>query len=75
MKNIAKKIVLLLLRYILGVKKNEAFQFDNQKSNAYYYFNDDCIMKYWLGSDGKSSVSLNWLLDDECKIIRKGVIE
>ena len=35
---------------------------------------DDAVMKHfgrWKGSDDvKSSVSLNWLLDDECEIVK-----
>ena len=29
-------------------------------------------MKYWNGKIEKSHVSINWLLDDECNIIKKG---
>ena len=63
-----KKLIIFLIRKQLGLAKYEAFQFTNQKSNAIYYFTDDAVMKEWHGYLEKSHVSLNWLLDDECKI-------
>lgn len=66
-----KKLILFLVRKHLGLKKNEPFIFVNQKSNtSYYFFTDDGIIKLWTntGRTEKSHVSLNWLLDDECKI-------
>lgn len=76
MKNLLKKIVLFCVRKRLKVEKYELFRFTNQISkNAVYFFDDDGLMKTWWtkGSsmyDGavKSTASLNWLLDDECKI-------
>lgn len=65
-----KKLVILLIRKKLGLKEREPFQFVNQKSNAVYYFTEDAVMKAWRGNITKSTVSLNWLLDDEC-IIKK----
>jgi hypothetical protein len=41
-----------------------------QKTNAVYYFTNDAIMKAWRGNVERSSVSLNWLLDDECVITK-----
>ena len=70
-----KRLIIFLVRKKLGLKKGEYFRFVNQSSpyNT-YYFTDDAVMKHfgrWKGSDDvKSSVSLNWLLDDECKIIK-----
>lgn len=63
-----KKLVIFLVRKRLGLKEREPFQFTNQKSNAVYYFTEDAVMKAWRGSVTKSTVSLNWLLDDECEI-------
>ena len=68
-----KKLIIFLIRKRLGLKKGERFRFANQVSkNDYYYFSDDAVMKhnYSLPFDYKSSVSLNWLLNDECKIER-----
>ena len=70
-----KHLIIFLVRKKLGLKKGEHFRFMNQLSpyNT-YYFTDDAVMKHfgrWKGSDDiKSSVSLNWLLDDECKIVK-----
>lgn len=64
-----KKLIIFLVRKRLGVKKGELFQFVNQKSNAVYCFTDTQVRKIFEGEDRRSSVSLNWLLDDECEII------
>jgi hypothetical protein len=64
-----KRLILFLVRWRLGLKKYEPFQFDNQKTDAVYYFSDSGIMKAVPGTITKSRVSLNWLLDDECGII------
>lgn len=72
-----KRIIIFLIRKRLGLKKLERFKFRNQKSpNNYYYFTSEFLMKcsshaeerYW--TIGLSNVGLNWLLNDECKIIR-----
>ena len=70
-----KRLIIFLVRKKLGLKKGEHFRFVNQSSpSTTYYFTDDAVMKHfgrWKGSDDvKSSVSLNWLLDDECKIVK-----
>ena len=70
-----KRLIIFLVRKKLGLKKGEHFRFVNQSSpyNT-YYFTDDAVMKHfgrWKGPDDvKSNVSLNWLLDDECKIVK-----
>lgn len=65
-----KRLILFLVRKKLGLKKYEPFKFANQKTNATYYFTPVEIIK----EDGKiicsSSVSLNWLLDDRCVIVK-----
>lgn len=63
-----KRIIIFLIRRRLGLKEYEPFQFAEQKSNAVYYFTEDGLKKAWRGNLEKSGVSLNWLLDDECKI-------
>ena len=76
MKNFTRKIILFLVRKRLGVDKYVLFRFPDQLStNAVYFFNDDGLRKTWLskGEDilehsVRSNVSLNWLLDDNCKI-------
>ena len=69
-----KRLIIFLVRKKLGLKKGEHFRFANQ-SSPYdtYYFTDDAVMKHlswWTGEDRRSSVSLNWLLDDECEIVK-----
>lgn len=71
-----KRIIIFLIRKRLGLKKFERFKFGNQKSpDNYYYFNDDCLIKKVYFDNGSSAsvasnVSLNWLLNGECEIIR-----
>lgn len=65
-----RKLVIFLVRKKLGLKNYERFRFANQKAFGTYYFVPDKLMK----NDGvrvrKSSVSLNWLLDDKCEIVK-----
>lgn len=65
-----KRLIIFLIRKRLGLKKYEHFQFDNQKSDATYFFSDICVMKDIGKALEKSRVSLNWLLDDNCKITK-----
>lgn len=63
-----RRLIIFLVRKRLGLKKLEGFQFAEQKSDAIYFFTDEAVMK-WDGTTTKpSSVSLNWLLNDYCKI-------
>lgn len=73
-------LILFLIRKRLGLKKGQAFQFANQKSEVdWYYFTSTRLMKCCYCSHypepmvRSSNVSLNWLLDDRCKIIKKEV--
>ena len=66
-----RRIVIFLVRKKLGLKKYEYFQFVGQKSNAVYYFTEASVMKRWKDHTTLSNVSLNWLLDDECKITKE----
>ena len=67
------RIVIFLIRIKLGLKKNQKFQFANQKSAMdVYYFTDTNIMKVEFKGRNKnirpSGVSLTWLLSDSCEI-------
>lgn len=75
-------IIMFLIRRRFELKKLEEFQFVNQKSKTdYYYFSNQGVWKrsytddgeYIIGSTRPSRVSLNWLLDDRCQIIKKEV--
>lgn len=75
-----KRLILFLIRKRLGLKKYECFTFDNQKSNSVYWFTNHAIIKRYYSNSKKStrlkksSVSLNWLLSDECVITKTGEI-
>lgn len=70
MKELIKIIIIFLIRKRLGLKKDQPFRFDNQKSKIeYYWFSDTMILK--MNEDGiveYSHVALNWLLNDNCKV-------
>ena len=78
MKKALKKLILFLVRKYIGVRKHELFRFSNQKSaEAVYYFTDDGLVKTWMDENHfisfnrtKSRVSLNFILSDECEIVR-----
>ena len=63
-----RRLVIFLIRIILGVKKYEKFRFIGQKTNAVYYFTESNLMKCWHEQTMLSGVSINWLLDRDCKI-------
>ena len=65
-----RKIVIFLIRKKLKLKKYEKFRFNNQKSNAVYYFTEGNLMKEWHNQTVLSGVSINWLIDDDCEIER-----
>lgn len=73
--------ILFLIRKRLGLKKFEYFQYENQREpEIWYYIGPTRIMKVYPDPDIEncthevlSNVSLNWLLDDRCKIIKKEV--
>ena len=69
------RIILFLLRMKLGVKKNERFQFVNQKNKSdYYYVSDNSLQKImcrtYRVTERRANVSLNWLMSQECKIVK-----
>lgn len=65
-----KRMIVYLVRKRLGLKRCERFRFVNQKSNAFYYFTSTQVMKADWSGTRESSVSLNWLLNDECTIVK-----
>ena len=65
-----RRFVIFLIRKKLGLKKYECFRFVGQKSDAVYYFTESNIMKRWRSQTSLSGVSVNWLLDNDCKIER-----
>lgn len=65
-----RRFVIFLIRKKLGLKKYELFRFTNQKTDAVYYFTEDAVYKSWRGQIVQSGVSVNWLMDDECKIYK-----
>ena len=69
-----KRLILFLIRTRLGLKKHQQFRFANQKSRTdSYYFGKDRIYKIEGCKIVESSVSLNWLLDKNCSIIKLGM--
>ena len=66
-----RRLILFLIRRKLGLKKKQLFRFTNQKSvTDKYFITDTNVMKITNGEYRRSSVSLNWLLDDRCEIIK-----
>lgn len=68
-RSIQRKLIICLVRRHVGLKKFEYFRFRGQKSPALYFFGTNMIFKETHGKLQKSSISLNWLLDNECDII------
>ncbi len=64
-------LIIFLIRKRLGLRKNQRFRFQNQKSaTEYYWFTSEAVMKKLdNGRVIQSSVSLNWLLSDDCVIV------
>lgn len=65
-----KKFILCLVRRRLKLRKYQYFRFKNQKREGVYYFNETHLMKAVGCHIEESKVPLNWLLDDECKVIK-----
>ena len=67
-----KRLIIFLIRRRLGLKKNERFRFANQKSPDIYWFTSTALVKdigkAWVV---KSGVKLNYLLSDECKVVKQ----
>ena len=64
------KLILFLVRKKLKIPKYTPFKFTNQKSNAIYHFSSTGLMKVDAVGVYKSGVSLNWLLDKDCEIVK-----
>ena len=66
-----KRLIIFCIRKRFKLKEYEDFQFTNQKTNNHYYFTENNLMKYDPETliAMPSNVKLNWLLDDNCKII------
>jgi hypothetical protein len=63
------RLIIFLIRKRLGVKKYQWFKFSNQKKEAVYWFEGKKLMKIENGVFMPSNVCLNWLVDDECKVV------
>lgn len=74
-----KKLIVFLIRKRLGLKRGQVFRFDGQKSDTVYWFDKLGIWRvetksypiihfHEMYNRSRSSVSLTWLLDDECSI-------
>jgi hypothetical protein len=69
-----RKLILFLVRKKLRVEKCEYFKFSNQKSQTVYFFTDDGFWRRNLtsGEVRECKACLNFLLSDECEIVRLG---
>lgn len=66
-----RKIIIFLVRARLGLKKYQQFRFSNQKSKTdTYYFGTDFVYKMIGCNVVLSDVSLNWLIDPRCEIVK-----
>ena len=66
------RLILFLIRKKLRVEKYEKFRFVNQKKPGVYWFNSKALLKQ-VGNHNPteySNVSINWLLDKECRVIK-----
>lgn len=70
-----RKLIIFLLRVKHGLKEKEPFRFTNQKSEVdYYYFTEEELKKVEFKNKEcktiRANVSLNWMLDRECEIVK-----
>ena len=63
-----KKLIIFLVRRRLKLRVGDFFIFSNQKTHSIYWFEKDRLMKMENGVIQHSTVSLNWLLNDDCII-------
>ena len=63
-----RRFIIFLIRKKLGLNKYQMFKFVGQKTDAVYYFTESNLLKRWRGQTMTSGVSLNWLIDSECKV-------
>lgn len=68
------RLILFLVRKKLRLKKNEYFRFTNQKTDNVYYIGSYGVWKLESRTHYMtpmlSNVSVNWLLNDNCKIVK-----
>lgn len=66
------RIIIKLIMCKLGLKNGECFRFANQHNErCFYRFENGKLMKYFSEKNKcKSEVSLNFLLSDQCEIIK-----
>lgn len=64
------RIIVTLFRIKFGLKKYQKFQFTNQRNRKdLYYFSDKELIKIENGYlYQQSGVSLNWLMNKDCRI-------
>lgn len=68
---ITKEVLILgMIRERLGLKEGDFFRFDNQNHDDIYYFSRTALKKIQWGHIRESNVSLNWILNRECKITK-----
>lgn len=68
MKN---RIIIYLIRKKLKLNKNQLFKFKNQKDTGKYYFSEDALIKICGNENTKMAhVGLNYLISDECKVLK-----
>lgn len=68
-----KKRILKLIMKKLGVKDHEHFQFADQREEfVEYFFTNEAMMRFNPETNEikESRITLNYLLSDNCKIIR-----
>ena len=76
-----RRLVIFLIRRRLHLKKYQAFRFTNQQTDDVYCFTTYKLIKINMSQkskiarEDKSLVSLNWLLDDNCKIEYAGWVK
>lgn len=65
-------LIIFLIRKRLRLRKYQRFRFENQKSptDCYYFTGSGLMKESARGYRRGSRVSLNWLLDPECRITR-----
>lgn len=65
-----KRFIVFLVRFRLGLRKYERFKFCNQKTDNWYWFDSCGVCKMENGRSCSSNVSLNWLLDKQCEVVK-----
>lgn len=66
-----QRLIIFLVRTKLGLKKYQQFRFINQRRKTdSYYFTATKLLKIEGCTVKESSCSLNWLLNNECEIVK-----